>query len=158
MYGEEVDLCLRARKRDARPHIAPRATIIHFGGGSEPSTEGKVVKILKGRITVMKVHWHPVSLLLGRWIILATVAVRAMGSRIIRPPQRRGAGLDGRTDLWGRGAPPAGIGSTDRFAGAVFATLYQQLGIDPGATVLHDISGRPQRLVDTEYLPIGDLI
>jgi len=60
------------------------------------------------------------------------------------------------------------IGATDRQAGAVndrpvhfqevFATLYQQLGINPGATVLHDISGRPQRLVDMEYLPIAELV
>lgn len=101
MYGEEVDLCLRARKLGARPRITPKATIIHHGGGSEPSTEDKVVKILKGRITVMKVHWHLIELLIGRWILVATVALRAVASKIIHPPQRRGAGLDGRVDLWG---------------------------------------------------------
>ena len=60
------------------------------------------------------------------------------------------------------------IGSTDRLAGAVddrpvhfqevFATLYRQLGIDPATTILPDISGRPQRLVDTEYLPMHELV
>lgn len=101
MYGEEVDLSLRARKKGARPRMTPAATIIHYGGGSEPSTEDKVVKILRGRITVMKVHWHPATLLLARWILLATVAVRAAASKIIRPPQRRGAGLDRKANLWG---------------------------------------------------------
>jgi len=60
------------------------------------------------------------------------------------------------------------IGSTDRFAGAVddrpvhfqevFATLYQQLGINPGVTELRDRSGRPQRLVDTSYLPMAEVV
>jgi len=60
------------------------------------------------------------------------------------------------------------VGATDRYAGAVddrpvhfqevFATLYQRLGIDPEATVLTDISGRPQRLVDSGYPPISELI
>lgn len=101
MYGEEVDLSLRARKLGARPRMTPRATIIHFGGASETSTEDKTVKILKGRITVMKVHWNPVSLRLARWTLLATVAVRALASKIIAPPQHRGSGLDGRADRWG---------------------------------------------------------
>lgn len=101
MYGEEVDFSLRARKRGARPRITPSATIIHYGGGSERSTEDKVVKILRGRITVMKVHWPRVSVLIGRWVLLATVALRAVASKIVRPPERRGGGLDGRVDLWG---------------------------------------------------------
>lgn len=101
MYGEEVDLCLRARKQGASPRITPRATIIHHGGCSEPSTEDKLVKILRGRITLMKMHWCPLTLLLARWILLVTVAVRAAASKIIHPPQRRGAGLDRRANVWG---------------------------------------------------------
>lgn len=101
MYGEEVDLCLRARKLGARPRMTPRATIIHFGGASEPSSEDKTVKILKGRITVMRVHWDALSLRVARWALLGTVAVRALASKVIRPPQRRGGGRDGRADMWG---------------------------------------------------------
>ena len=35
MYGEEADLCLRARTFGARPVVTPEATIIHYGGASE---------------------------------------------------------------------------------------------------------------------------
>lgn len=50
------------------------------------------------------------------------------------------------------------LGATDRYAGAVVsgevgyqdvvATLYHNLGIPPGKTLLTDPSGRPQHLLD----------
>ena len=59
------------------------------------------------------------------------------------------------------------IGSTDRLGGEakdrpvrfgeVFATLYHNLGIDPNATTVTDLSGRPQFLVDNGYQPIKEL-
>jgi len=59
------------------------------------------------------------------------------------------------------------IGSTDRLGGEandrpvqfgeVFSTLYNNLGIDVSKTVIHDLSGRPQFLVDG-YQPIKELI
>ena len=60
------------------------------------------------------------------------------------------------------------IGSTDRLAGEakdrplrygeVFATLYHNLGIDPTATTVNDLTGRPQYLVDNGYQPIKELV
>lgn len=100
MYGDEVDLCIRARKLGARPRITPTATIIHYGGASEPSSEDKLVKVFKGRVTVMKMHWRPLAARLGSWLLLFAAGFRAVGSWVIRPPQRQGGGLDGRTDMW----------------------------------------------------------
>lgn len=40
----------------------------------------------------------------------------------------------------------------------VFATLYRCLGIDVGQTMLPDVSGRPQYLVDPIYEPLPELI
>lgn len=100
MYGDEVDLCIRARKLGARPRITPTATIIHYGGRSEASSEEKLIKIFKSRVTVMKVHWHPLSARLGRLLLLTTAGVRALGSLAFRPPERQGAGLDGRSNVW----------------------------------------------------------
>ena len=37
MYGEEVDLCHRARARGWRPIVTPEATIMHLGGASRSS-------------------------------------------------------------------------------------------------------------------------
>lgn len=100
MYGDEVDLCLRARKLGAQPKITPKATIIHYGGGSEPSSEDKLVKVLKGRATVMRAHWRRPAASLGRWTLVATAGIRAVGSRFLRPPERKGGGCDGRSDVW----------------------------------------------------------
>lgn len=60
------------------------------------------------------------------------------------------------------------IGKTDHDAGdvadrpvqfaEVFATLYTNLGIDVGRTTLHDLSGRPQYLVEGGAQPMRELI
>lgn len=60
------------------------------------------------------------------------------------------------------------VGSTDRNGGEakdrpvkfgeVFATLYHRLGIDPQATTVNDLNGRPQYLVDHGMMPMKELI
>ena len=60
------------------------------------------------------------------------------------------------------------IGSTDRYAGEVktrpvhfqevFATLYRNVGIDLDKAVMHDLTGRPHRLVGHQYSAISELI
>lgn len=60
------------------------------------------------------------------------------------------------------------IGSTDRIAGEaasrpvtfgeLYATLYQNLGLDVGRATVADIEGRPQFLVDDNAQPIKELI
>jgi GT2 family glycosyltransferase len=57
MYGEEVDLCLRARRLGARPRITPEATLVHHGGASEPILADKLVRVLGARARLMRVHW-----------------------------------------------------------------------------------------------------
>jgi len=60
------------------------------------------------------------------------------------------------------------IGSTDRIAGEaasrpvtfgeLYATLYHNLGIDPNAATLPDLTGRPQYLVEDDAKPLPELI
>ena len=60
------------------------------------------------------------------------------------------------------------IGATDKQAGAVVerpvrfeeihATIYNRLGIDPQRATITDLSGRPQYLVDPEFLPLKELV
>lgn len=64
MYGEDADLCLRARRLGATPAICPDAVIIHHGGASEPVRSDKMIRLLKARVTLMRDHW-PASL---RWL------------------------------------------------------------------------------------------
>jgi len=62
MYGEEADLCLRARAAGARPIICPDAAIIHYGGRSETNRANKLVQMLRARRLLMQRHWT------SRWI------------------------------------------------------------------------------------------
>ena len=57
MYGEEADLCLRARAHGALPRITPDATIIHYVGASEQVRGSKIVMLLKAKILLIRDHF-----------------------------------------------------------------------------------------------------
>ncbi|MCB1511026.1 MAG: glycosyltransferase family 2 protein [Hyphomicrobiaceae bacterium] len=72
MYGEEADLCLRAQALGARPMLSPVATILHYGGASERSRAGKLIKLLAAKMTLIDRHFSPAArpiarLLLAGW-------------------------------------------------------------------------------------------
>jgi GT2 family glycosyltransferase len=71
MYGEEADLCRRARARGARPRMTPDATIVHFHGASSLRADREIMT-LKAHATMIRRHFpawqRPVALfLLGFW-------------------------------------------------------------------------------------------
>jgi hypothetical protein len=85
MYGEEADLCLRAHAAiGARPAVTPSATIIHHGGASEATREGKMIKLLAAKASLIDRHFPvPTRALalalheawpLMRWLALAAAA------------------------------------------------------------------------------------
>lgn len=57
MYGEEADLCLRARAHGARPVVTPDATIVHYGGASERVRADKIVRVLDAKCRLIRRHW-----------------------------------------------------------------------------------------------------
>lgn len=57
MYGEEADLCLRARALGARPRITPDAQIIHYAGASETVRADKMVRLLRAKATLIRRHF-----------------------------------------------------------------------------------------------------
>lgn len=61
MYGEEVDLCLRARALGVRPRITPEAEIIHYGGASEKVRSDKMVRLMRAKIALIRRHFHPLT-------------------------------------------------------------------------------------------------
>jgi hypothetical protein len=65
MYGEEADLCLRARALGARPLFTPDARIIHYGGASETTRKAKIMKLLAAKAELIRRHWHPALRSLG---------------------------------------------------------------------------------------------
>lgn len=79
MYGEEADLCLRARAFGARPVITPTATIIHYGGGSAVSRSDPNVRLLRSKIALARRTMGALSADMVRWLYLLAVALRAGG-------------------------------------------------------------------------------
>jgi len=72
MYGEEADLCARARARGARPAITPEATIVHHAGASQSSVPDRLIKLFRGRLTLGRDHLGPargrLAVALMRWM------------------------------------------------------------------------------------------
>lgn len=66
MYGEEADLCLRARSLGYRPMITPDAEIMHLVGAASKQQSRKYVLSAKGRMTLMQDHWPTWQVPFGR--------------------------------------------------------------------------------------------
>lgn len=69
MYGEDADLCLRARAEGARPRIVPSATIVHLGGASERARAGKMVKLFSAKAQLFAKFWGPGRARFGLWTL-----------------------------------------------------------------------------------------
>jgi hypothetical protein len=76
MYGEEADLCRRARELGAQPTITPAATIIHHGRASEPNYAEQRIKVLAGRITLMRRHHSGLTAFFARALYLTLALLR----------------------------------------------------------------------------------
>lgn len=76
MYGEDTDLCLRARVAGARPLICPDATIVHHGGRSEKVRAEKVIRLYRAKMQLIDRHWVAWARPFGRALQLANVLRR----------------------------------------------------------------------------------
>lgn len=83
MYGEEADLCLRASRLGYQPMVTNDATIIHYGGKSETEEADKLIKLLKGKVQLLRSHWGPFKLPLGLFLIAGWPMVRTLLFRCI---------------------------------------------------------------------------
>lgn len=83
MYGEEADLCLRAKKLGARPAITPEATIIHYGGASERIRADKMVRLLSGKVMLIDRHWSRATAPFGKALLAAWPLGRAVATSVI---------------------------------------------------------------------------
>ena len=84
MYGEEIDLCLRAQKIGAKPMVTPEATIIHYGGASEAVRADKMVRSCKVKLLLMQRHWpawqwYPGRLLFSLGLLNRVIAMKTLG-------------------------------------------------------------------------------
>jgi GT2 family glycosyltransferase len=58
VYGEDTDLCIRARALGYRPAITPEATIIHESGGTQKDDVKKIAQILAARALLIRKYFH----------------------------------------------------------------------------------------------------
>jgi GT2 family glycosyltransferase len=87
MYGEEADLCARAKAKGARPTVTPDSVIVHFGGGSSRMFAHKLIYILGCRIGLINRHfprgWKAYGRFMTRlWAAAMTLAFWAV-SRVL---------------------------------------------------------------------------
>jgi GT2 family glycosyltransferase len=74
MYGEEADLCLRARAMGVRPAVTPDATIVHYGGGTEKNNFRKNRRMLAAKALLIRRHFSRPAVPIG----LALLALRPL--------------------------------------------------------------------------------
>ena len=94
MYGEEADLCLRARRLGARPIITPEAEIVHYGGACEQVRSEKLVRLMQAKRMLIKRHWRPSLKPLGLGLLTGWPATRALAEL------NRGGSSSTWTSVW----------------------------------------------------------
>ena len=114
MYGEETDLCHRARALGARPRMTPEASIVHYVGASSARRSDKAALVLKAKITLARRYlpaWQrpPAVALLRLWPLsrklAGGLAARLTGQARARDAARHwGAVWAARRD-WQEGFP-----------------------------------------------------
>ena len=102
MYGEEADLCLRAKARGYKPMITPNAEIMHLvGAASKDMDARKYAMIAKGRITLIRDHWSPAWVPFGRAMLLQWAGTRALILSVVAAlTGRKRAAARKWADIW----------------------------------------------------------
>ncbi len=76
MYSEDADFCARAARLGATPALVPDARVRHRGGAASTGT-GKLLMLLRGKATYLRLRWPARRARTGRALLLAGVALRA---------------------------------------------------------------------------------
>lgn len=100
MYGEEADLCLRARALGASPRITPEATIIHYVGASEQVRGSKIVMLLKAKILLIRDHFPAWQKGPATWLFRLWPLTRFWASTVLRRLEKAA----GWKEVWTRRA------------------------------------------------------
>ena len=104
MYGEEADLCLRARARGYRPMITPDAQIMHLVGASSGKLAHKLAMVAQARATLIRDHWPAWQVPFGLAMLWLWGALRVLGARALTMAGRPNAADAARKwqDIWSR--------------------------------------------------------
>ncbi len=105
MYGEEADLCLRARALGARPRITPDASIVHYGGASEQVRAEQIIRLSRAKVSLLARHM-PAGLrgagifLYRLWPLSRMLAYRF--AMLVRPSDRFAGEHATWSEIWRR--------------------------------------------------------
>jgi hypothetical protein len=110
MYGEDFDLCLRARRAGERCRICPAAVVIHYGGASERVRSQKMVSLFRTRARLYGKQASPLLAsfgvaMLDLWALtrLAAFTVFAgLGRERARESRAAWSAIWSRRDEWRR--------------------------------------------------------
>ncbi|RIV83044.1 glycosyltransferase family 2 protein [Aurantiacibacter zhengii] len=98
MYGEDADLCLRARRAGYRPMITPDAQIMHLVGASSTTRADKLLKLYRGKATLIKDHWSQLAAPIGIALLWTQMASRRFGYGV----KQRIGGDSSAAETWRR--------------------------------------------------------
>lgn len=116
MYGEEADLCHRARALGANPRMTPQAQIIHYGGQSSASQWRKIIYVYGARMGLIEryfaPHWRPFGRIMMKfaaaWRALAYGAAAVFSGRHVEAAENWRT-VWRRRDLWRDGPVKAQV-------------------------------------------------
>ena len=81
-YGQDADLCLRARAFSARPLISPTATIVHHGQVGMLDRPDRTVELLTAKATLITRHWRRSMVPVGLTLLAAWPLTRAIATSV----------------------------------------------------------------------------
>ncbi|MBC9032930.1 glycosyltransferase family 2 protein [Sphingomonas sp. JC676] len=96
LYGEDVDLNIRARERGARPLFTPHASIVHAGGESS-RPEDMWTYLLSAKLELARRHLGPVRGRLAAACLIRGSQLRSVVLTLAAIPIRR---LAPKRDIW----------------------------------------------------------
>lgn len=109
MYGEDVDLAIRARAAGYRPVICPDAKLIHEVGQSSDTPIHKTLLLYRGKASLVRTHWRGPRRFLGLFLLAAGTALRAAASSLLSTRDSDAAGrwqtLWNEREKWLQGYP-----------------------------------------------------
>ena len=104
MYGEEVDMCMRAKAMGYQPMMTPDATIMHLVGAASGVKAQKQIMVAKSRVTLIRDHWSSASQPVGLGLMWVWGALRFGASAVLGriKPDRFGDKAAHWREVWSR--------------------------------------------------------
>jgi N-acetylglucosaminyl-diphospho-decaprenol L-rhamnosyltransferase len=98
MYGEDVDLNIRAARIGFTPMITPDAGVIHLGGASS-SPLNKQIMLFRGKATLTRMLWTGPNRVAAECLLIGGVLLRASLSNV-RTTSRASQSRQISPDIW----------------------------------------------------------